>query len=90
MLDGIVATNTTLSRPEPDLDVERPDVYDEKGHRVGNIIMKTQLRWNEYVPPTPSEKLDKKSRLRVIIKEAHFKKHADTFGKQDPYIKFIF
>ena len=40
------------------------------------------------MPLPQSEKLDKKSRLRVIIKEAQFKKDADMIGKQDPYILF--
>ena len=62
------------------------DVFNTSGKKCGNIVLKTQLKWAEYVPPTPSEKLDKKSYLRVIIKEAHFKKDADTFGKQDPFI----
>ena len=26
--------------------------------------------------------------MKIIIKEASFLKDADTFGKQDPYIKF--
>lgn len=66
------------------------DVYNDKMNKVGNIVFKTQLRWKEYIPPEPSSKLDKKSHLRVVIKEAQFKKDADTFGKQDPFIKFKF
>jgi len=34
--------------------------------------------------------LDKKSVLRLIIKEASFLKDSDFFGKQDPYIKFVY
>jgi len=37
-------------------------------------------------PTNPS--LDKKSILKIIIKEASFLKDSDFFGKQDPYIKF--
>jgi len=35
-----------------------------------------------------SQWLDKKSLLKIIIKEATFLKDSDMFGKQDPYIKF--
>jgi len=38
-LDGIVATNTTLSRPEPDSpEMERPSVYDEMGGLSGRPL----------------------------------------------------
>jgi len=46
------------------------------------------LEWIEYIPPTPSELLDKKSMLRIVIKSAHFLKDMDLIGKQDPYITF--
>ena len=64
------------------------DLKNEHAQIVGNIAFKTQLLWQEYVPPKASSKLDKKSRLRIVIKEATFKKDADTFGKQDPFISF--
>lgn len=41
----------------------------------------TQLQWVDYAPPPPSDLLDKKTVMRVIIKEAHFLKDVDTFGK---------
>jgi Ca2+-dependent lipid-binding protein len=66
------------------------DIFNDKGKKCGQLLFNTQLRWVEYVPPQPSEKLDKKSVLKVIIKEAQFKKDADTFGKQDPFISFKF
>ena len=46
------------------------------------------LEWVEYIPPKPSDLLDKKSMLRIVIKSAVFLKDADLIGKQDPYIKF--
>lgn len=46
------------------------------------------LEWVEYIPPKPSNLLDKKSMLRIVIKSAVFLKDADLIGKQDPYIKF--
>ena len=64
------------------------DILDKKNKKVGNLVFKTTFTWQEYIPPKPSDKLDKKSMLLVVIKEASFKKDADTFGKQDPYIKF--
>jgi hypothetical protein len=39
------------------------------------------LEWVEYIPPTPSPLLDKKSMLRIIIKSAVFLKDADLIGK---------
>ena len=66
------------------------DVLDEKGKKSGNVVFKTDFKWCEYNPPKPSEKLNSKSLLRVIIKEAKFEKDADTFGKQDPFIQFAF
>lgn len=52
------------------------------------MVFKTTFTWIEYIPPQPSDKLDKKAMLLVVIKEASFNKDADTFGKQDPYIQF--
>lgn len=66
------------------------DLFNDKGQKCGNVVLKTQFKWVEYTAPQPYERLDKKSFLRVIIKEAQFKKDADTFGKQDPFIKFTF
>ena len=57
------------------------DIFDKKGKKTGNIIFKTEFKWQEYIPPKPSDKLDKKSQLRIIIKEAQFEKDADMFGK---------
>ena len=48
------------------------EVLDEKGKKSGNVIFKTDFKWCEYIPPKASEKLNKKSLLRVIIKEAKF------------------
>lgn len=66
------------------------DLFDAKHQVIGNLIFKSKFIWQDYVPPAPSERLDKKSRLRVIIKEAHFARDADMIGKQDPYIKFTY
>ena len=57
------------------------DVFDKKGKKAGNVVFKTEFKWQEYIPPQPSSKLDKKSLLRIIIKEAQFMKDADMFGK---------
>ena len=57
------------------------EILDEKGKVAGSMKFKTCLHWVEYVPPEPSQMLDKKSMLRVIIKSASFLKDADTFGK---------
>jgi Ca2+-dependent lipid-binding protein len=46
------------------------------------------LEWIEYIPPTPSDLLDKKSMLRIVVKSAVFLRDADLIGKQDPYITF--
>lgn len=66
------------------------DIFDKKGNKAGNIVFKTEFQWQEYILPQPSSKLDKKSLLKIIIKEAQFMKDADTFGKQDPYIQFMY
>jgi hypothetical protein len=39
------------------------------------------LEWVEYIPPKPSDLLDKKSMLRIVIKSAVFLKDADLIGK---------
>ena len=57
------------------------DLLDKGGKKAGNIVFKTKLIWNEYILPEASSKLDKKSQMRIIIKEASFKKDADLFGK---------
>lgn len=36
------------------------------------------------------EKLDDKTMCKIIIDDATFLKDGDTFGKQDPYVKFNF
>ena len=64
------------------------EILDKKGKKAGNIVFKTRFLWVEYKAPQASSKLDKKSQMRVIIKEASFKKDADMFGKQDPFIQF--
>ena len=63
-------------------------IFDEKKKVCGSMKFTTMLQWVDYSPPPPSDLLDKKTVMRVIIKEAHFLKDVDTFGKQDPYIKF--
>lgn len=64
------------------------EIANAKGQKVGNVVFKTQFLWEDYKIPEASSKLDKKSMLRVIVKSASFKKDADTFGKQDPFIQF--
>ena len=71
---------------------------DKKGTKTGDVNIITQYIWAQ--PPVVveeksadaiiSDKLDKKSVLRLIIKEASFLKDSDFFGKQDPYIKFVY
>ena len=61
-------------------------IYENK--KAGNLVYKSKFIWQEYTVPEPSKILDKYAMLQVIIKEATFKKDADTFGKQDPFIKF--
>ena len=71
---------------------------DKKGKKTGDVNIITQYIWAQ--PPAEpeekqkdfviSDKLDKKSVLRLIIKEASFLKDSDFFGKQDPYIKFVY
>ena len=62
-------------------------IFDKK-EQTGSIRFSTMLEWVEYIPPKPSDLLDKKSMLRIVIKSAVFLKDADLIGKQDPYIKF--
>ena len=64
------------------------DLLDDKGTKSGSCKFSTSFKWVEYIPPTPSKLLDKKSYMRIIIKSATFLKDADMVGKQDPYIKF--
>ena len=64
------------------------EIFDEKKQKAGSMRFSTLLHWVDYVPPPPCELLDKRSMLRIVIKSATFLKDADTFGKQDPYIKF--
>lgn len=57
------------------------DIFDKDGQKAGNVAFTTQLFWEEYIPPEASSILDEKTLLRIVIKEATFKKDADTFGK---------
>lgn len=56
------------------------ELFDKK-EKTGSIRFSTMLEWIEYIPPVPSEKLDKKSMLRIVIKSAVFLKDADLIGK---------
>ena len=64
------------------------DIYDAKGKVAGTIKLTSLLKWQPYTPPTPSEFLDSKSYLLVLIKDASFFEDVDAFGDQDPFIKF--
>lgn len=66
------------------------NLFDEKKKIAGNIRFTTMFEWVEYIPPTPSILLDKKSMLRIVVKSATFLKNADLIGNQDPYIKFTY
>ena len=71
-----------------DASVIEGELFDEKGVKAGSCKFTTCFKWVEYIPPTPSELLDKKTMMIIIIKSAKFLKDADLIGKQDPYIKF--
>lgn len=64
------------------------DIFDKKGTKTGSCKFTTIFNWIEYKPPKPSDLLDKRTMMRVIIKSATFLKDSDMIGKQDPYIKF--
>jgi Ca2+-dependent lipid-binding protein len=64
------------------------DIYDDKGKVSGSMKFTTTFNWIEYKPPKPSDLLDKKTMMRIVIKSATFLKDSDLIGKQDPYIKF--
>ena len=66
------------------------EILDKNGLIAGNVVFKTEFKWHEYAPPRPSPKLDKRAKLKLIFREATFFKDADTLGKQDAYIQFMF
>lgn len=57
--------------------------------KTGNVKFSTRFVWCEPDPPA-NPKLNSKCRLLLVIKQAQFLKDADTFGKQDPYIRFLY
>lgn len=57
--------------------------------KTGNVKFSTQFVFVKPDPP-PNPLLNCNCRLNVIIKTATFEKDADTFGKQDPFIKFMY
>lgn len=57
---------------------------------AGNIKIKTEFKWVEYVSPPTHSLLNKKSLFRVIVHEATFLKDSDFIGKQDPFIRFVY
>ena len=68
-------------------------MFDAKQKKSGNVVFETQLVWAEPDPPkvkrdNAKKPLNKKCTLTIKIVDATFLKDADTFGKQDPYVKF--
>lgn len=57
------------------------DIFDKKGTKSGSCKFTTQLNWIEYKPPSPSDLLDKKTVMIIVIKSAIFLKDADMVGK---------
>jgi len=57
--------------------------------KTGSLKFQTKFIWMKPDPP-PNPLLNANCRLNLIIKSATFLKDADTFGKQDPYIKFLY
>jgi hypothetical protein len=56
------------------------DLVDKKGVKSGSCKFTSSFNWVEYKPPKPSDLLDKKTMMRIVIKSATFLKNADTFG----------
>ena len=57
--------------------------------KTGNIKFTTKFIFCKPDPP-PNPLLNSNCRLNLIIKKATFLKDADMFGKQDPYIQFMY
>ena len=57
--------------------------------KTGHIKFTTQFIWKQPDPP-PNPLLNSRCMLDLTIVSATFLKDADTFGKQDPYIKFLY
>ncbi len=66
------------------------ELFDEDKKVCGRIKFSTELKWVEYIPLPPTEKLDDKTMIKIIIIDATFLKDGDTFGKQDPFVEFAF
>lgn len=69
------------------------ELTDPKGKKAGNVTFSVKYIWAE--PDAPLVKrddslkpLNKKCKLVINIIDASFLKNADTFGDQDPYVKF--
>ena len=57
------------------------ELLDEKKKVIGRVKFSTEFQWTEYIPPVPTDKLDEKTMIKIIVKEASFLKDGDTFGK---------
>ena len=64
--------------------------FDEKNALAGRLKFSTEFKWQEYIPQPPSEKLAKDTMMKIKIDEATFLRDGELFGKQDPYVQFMF
>jgi hypothetical protein len=46
------------------------DIFDGKSNKCGTMRFTTELIMVDYIPPTPSDDLDKKTMMILKIKEA--------------------
>ena len=57
------------------------ELLDEKKKVIGRIKFSTEFKWEEYVQKPPTENLNEKTMIKIIIDEARFLKDGETFGK---------
>ena len=57
------------------------ELFDEDKKQCGRVKFTTEFKWVEYVPEPPTDKLDYKTMIKIIVIDATFLKDGDTFGK---------
>ena len=64
------------------------EIYDDNYKMAGNVNITTQMIWADS-DPIPA-RLNSKCKLILTIIEGTWFKDADLFGKQDPYVQWMY